>query len=399
MDAWMESARRMMERYGETAVIPGNSTLAGLEEYLRQSDVRSLAVFTGRHSADDSGAWGALLRGLETLDLPMARFREIPAEPDTATVMAMTGFLREIRPDAVMALGGGSVLDAAKAAYIVAQSGLELTDCFGGNRIGERFPGREFDRIIAIPTTSGTGSEVTQYANIVNRALEVKQLISDPVLVPKLAVLRAQFTASMPAAVTLATGCDALAHLLEGWLNVGQDANRPEVNEWARTGAALIVAALPRVLADAADMKAREAMQLAATLGGMTIRFKSTGLPHLASFSWFGRIPHGVAVARILPAAWRYYLGSAKVAERTRAIGAVFGGDTPEAVVAHYEAFLERCGVPRLADYPGLDAALMARTARSAGSNRMKLELAPRPVPLERSEAVLSGILEQAMRG
>ena len=394
----MEAARRMMEGYGETAVVSGNATLSGLEEWLRRDDVRNVAVFTGRRSADESGTWSALLEGLNTLELSMRRFREIPAEPDLAAVAAMTAFLKEVRPDAVIALGGGSVLDAAKTAYIVYQSGLEPADCFGGNRITEQCAGRKFDRIIAIPTTAGTGSEVTGYANIVNRTLEVKQLISDPVLVPKLAVLKASFTASMPRDVTLATGCDALAHLLEGWLNVGQDANRPEVNEWAQTGASLVVEALPRVLERPDDGKARTAMQWAATLGGMTIRFKSTGLPHLASFSWFERIPHGVAVARILPAAWRYYLGSAAVAARTREIASVFGGDTPETVVAHYEAFLDRCGVPRLQDYPGLNAELLARTARSAGSNRMKLELAPRPVPLERSEAVLTEILEQAFR-
>ncbi len=398
MKAWMEQAARVLAGCTEIAIVQADDSFAGLDEYVRLRQMEHVAVFTGRHAADASGAWSVLLEALHCTGCAVNRFREIPPEPDTDTVMAMVDFLAARRPDGVIALGGGSVLDAAKAAYMVWQSGIALENCFGSNRISEAFPARRLERIIAIPTTSGTGSEATQYANIVNRKLGVKQLISDSLLVPDAAFLCGRLTGTMPPAVTLATGCDALAHLLEGWLNVGQDAHAPEVNEFAAIGVALVVAALPKVLADPADATARKAMQMAATLGGMTIRKKSTGLPHLASFSWFGRIAHGVAVARLLPAAWRYYIGSDAVARRTLEIGRVLGGRTPEAVIAEYERFLNLCGVPRLADYPELDVALRVRTAKSAGANRMKLELAPRPVPLERSEAVLLEILNDAFR-
>ena len=390
------AARRMMDSYPDTAVLEADTTLAGLELYCRQEKAERLAVFTGSGSIDRAGHWSAFLNSLATLQLPVRRFGGVPAEPDTETVTAMTDFLRETRPDVVIAFGGGSVMDAAKAALIVLETGLPLEECFGSSRVAALRPGRSFRRIVAVPTTSGTGSEVTPYSNIVNRARGVKQLISDVALIPALAVLRTGFTASMPESVTLATGCDALTHLLEGWLNVGQDGNHPGVNVWAETGAALIVAALPRVLRDGGDGEARRAMQCAATLGGMTIRFKSTGLPHLASFSWFGRIPHGIATARLLPEAWRFYLGSPAVAARTMEIARVFPGDTPEAVIASYEKFLDDCHVPRLRDYPALDSELLRRTARSAGSNRMKLELAPRPVTPEASEEVLSAMLERA---
>ena len=391
------AARRMMELYPDTAILDADDTFAGLDLYCRQRAVERIAVFTGGGSVDRAGHWSCFLNGLAALNPSLQRFGGIPAEPDTGTVAAMTGFLRDVRPDLVIALGGGSVMDAAKAALIVLETDLPLEDCFGANRIAALRPGRTFRRIAAVPTTAGTGSEVTPYSNIVNRARGVKQLISDPALIPDLALLRTDFTASMPEEITLATGCDALSHLLEGWLNVGQDGNHPFVNSWAETGAALIVAALPRVLRDGADREARRAMQYAATLGGMTIRFKSTGLPHLASFSWFGRIPHGIATARLLPEAWRFYLGNPAVAERTLEMARVFPGKTPEEVIAGYEAFLDGCEVPRLKDYPLLDAELMRVTARSAGSNRMKLELAPRPVAPEESEKVLSIMLERAL--
>ena len=139
-------------------------------------------------------------------------------------------------------------------------------------------------------------------------------------------------------------------------------------------------------------------MQIASALGGLTIRNKSTGLPHLLSFSWFGRIEHGIAVARLLPAAWRYYIGRKEVTERTLEIGKVLGGDTPEEVIKSYEQLLDSWQVPKLNSFAGLTTELLEQTCRSAGANRMKLELAPRPVPLEASENILRNILACAMK-
>jgi len=141
-------------------------------------------------------------------------------------------------------------------------------------------------------------------------------------------------------------------------------------------------------------------MSLAAALGGMVIRWKSTGLPHLCSFSWFGRIEHGVAAALLLPASWRYYLAEPSVADRTMVLSEVFGGGTPEAVVANFREFLTLLGVPAsLAAYPDITPELLEKTAASGRENAMKLELAPRRVPLEQSREILSGILDEAWRG
>ena len=198
--------------------------------------------------------------------------------------------------------------------------------------------------------------------------------------------------------VTLATGCDALAHLLEGWLNVTMDEGKAFINNAARVGVELVRDNLAKVLSDPDDLSARKAMQIASALGGLTIRNKSTGLPHLLSFSWFGRIEHGIAVARLLPAAWRYYVGRKEVTERTLEIGKVLGGTTVEAVINNYERVLELWQVPKLNSFAGLTTELLEQTCRSAGANRMKLELAPRPVPLEASENVLRDILSEAMK-
>jgi alcohol dehydrogenase class IV len=196
----------------------------------------------------------------------------------------------------------------------------------------------------------------------------------------------------MPASVTLATGCDALAHLLEGFLNVGADNNHPAANQWALRGIRLVRENLSAALKN--EPGARKAMAIAAALGGMTIRFKSTGLPHLCSFSWFGRIEHGIAAIMLLPESWRYYLGNPAVAERTRLLKEIFPGTTPEAVIDSFRSFLTSLGVPeKLKAFPGLTPELMELTAASAGENKMKLELAPRRVPMEESKLILQDIL------
>jgi len=358
-------------------------------------------LFTGGRSADVSGAAAFVEETAAQCGKELVRWNKISPEPDIETVLAMRDLLLETGDCAVCAAGGGSVLDAAKAALLLAETGRDIDSLFGIDRFSSENPASAIRRIIAIPTTSGTGSEATQYSNIVDRKNGVKRLIAEKAIVPQCALLVPEFTGSMPRSVTLATACDALAHLLEGFLNTGADAGfGADANKRALAGIKAIVANLPRVLDDPRDGEARRSLALAAALGGTVIRFKSTGLPHLCSFSWFGRIEHGMAVIMLLPHAWRYYLGNPAVAGRTMELSSIFPGGTPEEIIDAFCRFTAALGVPgRLADYPLLTPELMAQTAKSAGANRMKLELAPRPVPLEDSERILSQILTRAYKG
>ena len=201
----------------------------------------------------------------------------------------------------------------------------------------------------------------------------------------------------MPEALTRATGCDALAHLIEGFLNVGADSRHPDANIWAKTGIALVKEYLPQALANPDDETARKGMLIASTLGGMTIRFKSTGVPHLCSFSWFGRIAHGEAVAVLLPAAWEYYLANLKVAERTMELADIFPGATPLEVIQSFREFTASLGLPqKLSHWQGITPELLEQTARSGAENKMKLENAPQPIPLEESCNILLNIMKNS---
>jgi alcohol dehydrogenase class IV len=378
---------------------PGtDDAVAALTE--RLVGVGTAVLFTGRTSAERCGALAAVEAASRRAGCRIERFSDIEPEPGIPTVEKMRAFLAAHPAGAVVAAGGGSVLDAAKAAYLSLQTGEPLSEHFGVDKYSSAHPGTDLKRIVAIPTTSGTGSECTAYSNIVDRAIGVKKLIAERLIVPETAIVNPAFASSMPRGVTLATGCDALAHLLEGLLNVRADANHPRANEWALTGIRLVREFLPRALAAPADVEARRGMAVAAALGGMVIRYKSTGLPHLCSFSWFGRIEHGIAAALLLPASWRYYLAEPSVAERTMQLRGVFGGSAPGEVVTGVRNFLTSIGVPgSLAAYPEITPELLRRTALSGRENSMKLELAPRRVPLDESEAILGAILDEAYRG
>ena len=357
-------------------------------------------LFTGRHSAERCGAAPMIERAAKLSGCRLERFSDIEPEPGIPTVEKMRAFLAAHPAETVVAVGGGSVLDAAKAAYLTWQTGEPLSAHFGVDKYSSSHPEAALKRIVAVPTTSGTGSECTAYSNIVDREIAVKKLIAERSIVPDTAIIAPVFTASMPRSVTLATGCDALAHLIEGLLNVRADGNHPRANEWALAGIRLVRKFLPRALENPADAEARRGMAVAAALGGMVIRYKSTGLPHLCSFSWFGRIEHGIAAALLLPASWRYYLAEPSVTERTMMLADIFGGADAEQVVANFRTFLSSVGVPpSLAAYPDITPELLRRTAQNGRENPMKLELAPRRVPLEQSEEILAAVLEAAYRG
>ena len=160
----MDATELLTQAPGERIVT--DSPRRRLVSELRGRRPGRVLVFTGRHSADANGGrrfieQAALEAGRETV-----RFSDIEAEPAIGTIEKMTALIRQEKPAAVIALGGGSAMDAAKAAYLSAQSGWPLAEHFGVNRYSERCPDAAADRVICIPTTSGTGSETTPYSNI-----------------------------------------------------------------------------------------------------------------------------------------------------------------------------------------------------------------------------------------
>jgi alcohol dehydrogenase class IV len=387
----MHSAYPLLAQNSDTAIAFGEEARNALARHLSSLECTAatplFVVGGGRSSWTKSGA-EALMDAVASLDgIPMVPFLGVPAEPDIEVVRSMTAQMKSCSPKAVVAIGGGSVMDAAKAAYLSYQSDLDIRELFGAGLCAKRFPGRHFERVICVPTTSGTGSEATPYANIIDRPGGVKRLVMDNEIVAEHSFVIPRLTWTAPEELTAITGLDAFVHAVESLLNFRAAAVHPEATAWGLSAVRLIRKALPIALGKAPGFVAlaRAELSLASTLAGMCIKVCPTSLPHLCSFSVCGHAAHGAAVASLLPNFWRWYLeASRECAERTRLLSPLLGGTEPLETVQATVEFIESCGI---STHPGrltgLPASFIDQLAKDAAQNPMKLESAPRPLTAE----------------
>ena len=383
------------EKYNDTNIVFGEGAFDQLGTELLLERCGSVCfVFGGMKTAMANGTYRDFVSLTSRLRIENRAVYDIPPEPDTDDVRRIVSAFEEEQPQFIVAVGGGSVMDAAKAACLSWQTGLDVTELFGVDVSARKFPGKTFRRVICVPTTAGTGSEVTPYSNIVDREKNVKCLIMDRQIVPSIALVDPTFCATMPESLTVTTALDALVHSLESFLNLRTKNAPEESGEWALEAVRLIVYALPRVLEDPSAPLEREMLSAAALLGGMCIKARPTSLPHLCSFSLYGKVPHGRAVAAFLPPFWRYYLGENAIREQTMRLAGIFGPsaqNTPEGIVDSCEAFIRRFTPPM-----PLTPEEIRKIAADALKNPVKLESAPRRIAPEEAERVISNILSKA---
>lgn len=234
---------------------------------------------------------------LATAGLVSWSFAEVEPEPSLQTVRRCAALMHEYAPDWIVALGGGSCIDAAKAAWLLYER--PDVDPAGINPI-ETFGVRAKARLIAIPTTSGTGSEATLAVVLTDLEAQRKLALGSRELTPDLAIVDPAMVMSLPPAITADTGLDALTHAVEGytsaWRNDFSDGLCLKAIE-------LIFTYLPRAYADGADVEAREHMHNAATIAGLGFSNSMTALAHALGHA-LGAIfktPHGRAVSLFLP--------------------------------------------------------------------------------------------------
>jgi acetaldehyde dehydrogenase/alcohol dehydrogenase len=295
-------------------------------------------------------------------------FAEIEPEPTEELVRAGVDVLDKLRPDLIVAVGGGSVLDAAKAMRLFHESPqltlAELTLPFlDARKRVAHYPEVEHSiRLAAVPTTAGTGSEVSPAA--VLTADGRKRTLVDYSLVPDVAIVEPQLTLTMPPFMTADTGIDALTHALEAGVSIFAS---PYTDAFCMQALHLILDALPRAYTDGSDLVARTAMSNAATLAGLAFSNAFVGVNHALAHAVGARfgIAHGRANAIFLPHVLRYnaalpskfmpapgyttYVAPDKYAQMAWVHG--FGGRTAEArrehLFARVDELLATVGMPR----------------------------------------------------
>jgi acetaldehyde dehydrogenase / alcohol dehydrogenase len=239
-------------------------------------------------------------------------FAEIEPEPTEAHVRAGVDVLEKLRPDLIVAVGGGSVLDAAKAMRLFHESPhLTLTELtlpfLDARKRVAHYPDVDHTiRLAAVPTTAGTGSEVSPAAVLTAGAR--KLTLVDYSLVPDLAIVEPRLTVTMPPHMTADTGIDALTHALEAGVSIFAS---PYTDAFCMQALHLILNALPRAYENGADLAARTAMSNAATLAGLAFSNAFVGVNHALAHAVGARfgIAHGRANAIFLPHVLRYNAG------------------------------------------------------------------------------------------
>ncbi|MFH1539166.1 MAG: iron-containing alcohol dehydrogenase [bacterium] len=256
---------------------------------------RRALIVTGRSSAKKSGVLELAESALSEKKVEYEIFDKIEPNPTEPTVGKGTDLLKKFKADCIIAIGGGSPIDAAKAIGVVATFGGKASDYFGAGTV----PGRILP-LIAAPTTAGTGSEVTRYSVISVPGKKQKAVIVSANIAPHVAIVDPILTRSMPQPLTAATGVDALSHAVESLACSFASPMTEMVNLEA---ASIIAEALPVSANLQGDVEAHCKMSYAALLAGIGINNAGTGIAHGLSLPLTAEygIPHGVAVGLLLP--------------------------------------------------------------------------------------------------
>jgi len=224
---------------------------------------------------------------------------QVTGEPTTVSVMEGVETARSFRADLVIGIGGGSVLDTGKVIAALLTNQGELMDYL--EVIGK---GRQLEKrsvpYIALPTTAGTGTEVTRNAVIASPEHRVKVSMRSPFLLPELAIVDPELTYSLPPSVTASTGLDALTQLIEPYVSIGTN---PLTDTICREGVKRVARSLSVAFHDISKVAAREDMSLASLFGGLALANAKLGVVHGIAGVIGGMIPaaHGVLCARLLP--------------------------------------------------------------------------------------------------
>lgn len=290
---------------------------------------------------------------LDDLSIEWVVYDDITAEPDDVMIDKGVEVYKENGCDFLIAIGGGSPMDAMKAIGALITNPGRISD-YMGKEITNPLP-----PMAAVPTTAGTGSEATQFTIITDTKTNIKMLLKGTVLMPDLAIVDASFTISAPQSVTSATGLDALTHAVEAYTSVK---SQPLTEGLAMDAVKRIFAYLPRAYENGNDVKAREELALASLQAGMAFNNASVTLVHGMSrpIGANFHVPHGLSNAMLLKTCLTFALEGAY--DRFGALGKAIGAAEKEtddkiAAKAFLKALEELCEVlevPALAEY-GID--------------------------------------------
>lgn len=324
--------------------------------------------------------------------------------------------VEETQPSLLVSFGGGSTIDAVKAAGVLAVLGGTIEDYFGTGLVTQvlKAQGKQVIPHAAIQTAASSGAHLTKYSNITDLLTGQKKLIVDEAIVPQLAVFDYEVTLGAPLSLTADGALDGISHALEVLYSAVGKPSYEKVLPVALEAIRLVVNSLPSVLADPNNAHGRQALGLATDLGGYAIMIGGTNGAHLTSFSLVDVLSHGRACGMLNPYYTVFFAPS--VEDALRAVGQIYyeagymredpaglrGRDLGVAVAKGMLSFEKQIGFPTtLAEVPGFTDAHLQRALAAAKDPQLKMKLENMPVPLtaEMVDDYMGPILNAARTG
>lgn len=328
----------------------------------------------------------------------------------------ITAELSSLKVDVVISFGGGSTIDATKAAIVLWNVGGKVEDYFGTDLVTLALAksGKKLLPHVAIQAAASSGAQLTKYANITDLKTGQKKLIVDGAIVPARPVFDYTTTYGAPASLTADGALDGVSHHLEVLYGAVGKPYYDRMKQVAAEGIRLVVEYLPRVMKNMGDTEAREALGLATDLGGYAIMLGGTNGPHLTSFSLIDVLSHGRACAIMNP----YYtvFFAPVIQEPLRLVGEIYqkagctdgdirqleGRELGVAVARAMIAFEKQIGFPStLGQVPDFKASHITRALTAAKDPQLKMKLENMPVPLtaELVDEYMGSVLQAATNG
>ncbi|HTT12105.1 MAG TPA: iron-containing alcohol dehydrogenase [Burkholderiaceae bacterium] len=373
----------------QPTLLVGPGASARLGQTVARFGHRRILVVTDRMVAK----LGLMEPATEPLANKFVVYDEVTADAPVPVIEKGIEIFRDAKCDALVAIGGGSVMDAAKVIGLAAANGKHPRDLVGYFR-GRHAPAP----IYAVPTTAGTGSEVTVAAVISDPRQEAKFVIADTRIVPKMAALDPLLMTGLPRDVTAATGMDALTHAIEAYIGYWSTAF---TDRMALSAVGMIYANLPLAYDNGADLNARENMALASTYAGLAFTRANVGNVHAIAHQLGAKYhtPHGLANAIMLPHVLRFSRAEITAKLAVLAQAAQPGGvDEPEPeraqeFLASIDALSRKIAIPRRLDaLREEDIPQLARAARREADLNYPV---PRVMSQEDCEALLRAVLPE----
>jgi alcohol dehydrogenase len=410
-----ETARQLLRKFKGNDYCFGNGVLSDVGRVAAKAGKNALLVYAAFPGVE---AWRKTIRQSHT-GAGLTLLAEVEgARPNAPRedVFRIQKELAKHNPDVVISFGGGSTIDAVKAAETLRTLGGDIEQYFGVGKVTEAVEkiGRKLTPHVAIQTAASSAAHLTKYSNITDPATGQKKLIVDPAVVPAWPMFDYRITHDTPADLTADGAMDGIAHCVEVFYGTVGKPYYAEMEEITEAAVTLVLEYLPAALKNPRDEKAREALCLATDLGGYAIMLGGTNGGHLTSFSLVDILSHGRACAIMNP----YYtvFFAPAIEDPLHLIGRIFhkagyiakdpatlsGRALGLAVADGMFAFARRVGFPtRLSEVKGFADEHIRRALTAAKNPQLKMKLENMPVPLtaEMIDEFMAPILESARDG